>query len=228
MTQIAIAVVEHDGLFLVGTRPEDVPLAGYSEFPGGKVEPGEIPAVAAARECWEETGIEVTIGEPYPEVTHTYDHDTLKLHFFRASPVEFIQPTNDQYQWVRRCELADRRFPDANAALVRQLVEAETIPTRDVRFWLGPVQALMLLAFIGLLVNSGGQLIGGEGRIAVLIGLLLLLLPVVNHAISRGRPYGLKSLWFDLTAACVSIYFSAQAGSAFLLVWIPLVLLRRL
>ena len=56
-TLIAIAIVEYDGLFLVGQRPPDVPLAGLWEFPGGKVQAGETPEAAAARECFEETGL---------------------------------------------------------------------------------------------------------------------------------------------------------------------------
>ncbi len=39
--EIAIAVVERDGEYLIGQRPEGATLAGYWEFPGGKVEPGE-------------------------------------------------------------------------------------------------------------------------------------------------------------------------------------------
>jgi 8-oxo-dGTP diphosphatase len=228
MIEIAIAVVEWNGLFLIGERPEGVPLAGYWEFPGGKVEAGESPAVAAARECVEETGIEVNIGDEYPEVLHAYEHGTLRLHFFAATPVAFVQPTNDRFQWVRRSELGDYRFPDANTALVKQLIDtAEAVP-RDARFWIGPAQLIMLLVFAGLLVNSGGRLVGGEGMIAVLLGLALLLVPVANHTLSRGRGYGFKSLWFDLTAIGISLFFSMLAGPFFLLIWIPLLLLRRL
>lgn len=227
MTEIAVAVVEFEGLFLIGIRPDGSPLAGYAEFPGGKVEPGESAAEAAARECWEETGIAVTIGESFPVVQHHYDHDALTIHFFRAAPVEFDQPTNDRFRWAPRCELAHLSFPEANAAVVRQLVESEP-PTRDIHFWLGPAQVLLLLTFVGLLVNNGGRLGGSEGLIAMLIGLILLLLPVVNHAHSRGQGYGLQGLGFDVTAVGISLYFSMRLGPAFLLVWIPLLLLRRL
>ncbi len=54
-TRIAIAVVEHDGNFLIGLRPSGAVLGGLWEFPGGKVEPDETPEAAAARECLEET-----------------------------------------------------------------------------------------------------------------------------------------------------------------------------
>src|SRR5947209_7478611 len=65
-TQIAIAVVEQDGRFLVGRRPAGVPLAGLSEFPGGKIEPQETAEAAAVRECFEETGIVVEVTGRYP------------------------------------------------------------------------------------------------------------------------------------------------------------------
>jgi mutator protein MutT len=55
--EIAVAVVEHQGRFLIGKRPDDAALGGYWEFPGGKVEQGESPADAAIRECLEETGV---------------------------------------------------------------------------------------------------------------------------------------------------------------------------
>jgi mutator protein MutT len=54
---VAIAVLEHNGKFLVGVRPPGVPLAGLAEFPGGKIDLGETPEAAAIRECREETGL---------------------------------------------------------------------------------------------------------------------------------------------------------------------------
>ena len=51
--QIALAVVRHDDSVLIGQRPAGVPLAGYWEFPGGKILDDETPQEAAARECRE-------------------------------------------------------------------------------------------------------------------------------------------------------------------------------
>jgi 8-oxo-dGTP pyrophosphatase MutT (NUDIX family) len=50
-------VVESAGRILVGLRPAGVPLAGLSEFPGGKCEADETPRSCAVRECREETGL---------------------------------------------------------------------------------------------------------------------------------------------------------------------------
>ena len=61
-TEIAVAVVERDGSFLIGLRTAGLSLAGMAEFPGGKVEPGESPSAAAVRECLEETGLQIEVG----------------------------------------------------------------------------------------------------------------------------------------------------------------------
>ncbi|HUG19005.1 MAG TPA: NUDIX domain-containing protein, partial [Planctomycetaceae bacterium] len=55
--RVGIAIVEHQGRYLVGTRPADADLPGKLEFPGGKCEEGESPEHAATRECLEETGL---------------------------------------------------------------------------------------------------------------------------------------------------------------------------
>src|SRR5947209_11623433 len=87
-TAIAIAVVEHEGRFLIGLRPGGVPLAGLWEFPGGKVEPDELAENAAIRECLEEAGLVARITGEYPQVSHVYEHGALRLRFFACVAVE--------------------------------------------------------------------------------------------------------------------------------------------
>jgi 8-oxo-dGTP diphosphatase len=124
---VAIAVVEHEGRFLVGTRPAGAPLAGFAEFPGGKVHPGETPAVAAARECWEESGMTVQVVEEYLSTIHRYDHGLLEIHFFRCRPLTAgIQP-RFPFRWVPAQELSSLRFPAANAALTDLLLRQSGI-----------------------------------------------------------------------------------------------------
>ena len=121
-TEIAIAVVEHLGRLLIGRRASDAPLAGLWEFPGGKVEPGETPQQAAVRECLEETGLDVEVGEPYPAVTHDYEHDRVRLLFFACRPLDPEQSPTPPFRWVPAAELGQYAFPEANAALVEYLV----------------------------------------------------------------------------------------------------------
>jgi 8-oxo-dGTP diphosphatase len=119
--RIAIAVVEEDGRYLVGQRPPGVALAGYWEFPGGMIEPGETPPAAAARECLEETGVEVLVGEECFTAEHEYDHGDVELHFFRCQPVRPEQTPRAPFVWIEPPQLARIKFPPANDGLLRLL-----------------------------------------------------------------------------------------------------------
>lgn len=117
-TPIAIAVVQHAHEVLIGQRPEGMALAGFWEFPGGKIIPGETPAAAAARECWEETGLAVRIGPLLDEFEHVYEHGSLHLFFLSAEPINPNVVPRDPYRWVARTTLGDYPFPPANAAIL--------------------------------------------------------------------------------------------------------------
>jgi 8-oxo-dGTP diphosphatase len=129
-TRIAVAVVERDDGFLVGVRPEGAPLAGYWEFPGGKIADGETPAQAAARECLEETGLEVSVGRLLCRTMHDYEHGRLELHFFAAIPRSPQQEPCRPFRWVTRQELRTLRFPPANAEILAILREPKPVPPR--------------------------------------------------------------------------------------------------
>ena len=59
MTVVAAALVDREGRVLLQRRAPDRAMAGLWEFPGGKMEPGETPEAALARELEEELGIAV-------------------------------------------------------------------------------------------------------------------------------------------------------------------------
>ncbi len=83
VTHAAVAVlVREDGQVLMGQRPEGKAWAGWWEFPGGKVEAGELPIEALVRELQEELGIAVE--QAYPWLTRQFDYPekTVKLHFY--------------------------------------------------------------------------------------------------------------------------------------------------
>jgi 8-oxo-dGTP diphosphatase len=71
--------------FLLAQRPEGKVYAGYWEFPGGKVEPGESVRDALIRELQEELGITVTDCAPWLTRQFTYPHATVRLNFWRAT-----------------------------------------------------------------------------------------------------------------------------------------------
>ncbi|MBI2312756.1 MAG: Nudix family hydrolase [Betaproteobacteria bacterium] len=81
---VAAVIQEPDGQFLLAQRPGGKVYAGYWEFPGGKVEPGETLDDALRRELHEELGIAVVRAYPWVTRIYTYPHATVKLHFLRV------------------------------------------------------------------------------------------------------------------------------------------------
>jgi 8-oxo-dGTP diphosphatase len=69
---------------LLAQRPAGKAYGGWWEFPGGKIEPGEAPARALAREVHEELGVEVERAYPWITRGFSYPHATVRLHFFRV------------------------------------------------------------------------------------------------------------------------------------------------
>src|SRR5258706_9159584 len=86
ITEVAAAVIERPGgTFLLAQRPKGKPYAGYWEFPGGKIEPGEDARAALTRELREELGIEVRASSPWITRVYAYTHARVRLHFFKVT-----------------------------------------------------------------------------------------------------------------------------------------------
>lgn len=118
---IAVAIVQRGDYFLVGQRPAGGALAGYAEFPGGKVEPGETIFAAAQRECREEAGLVVRSEYELLCVEHDYQHARLELHFVACSVSAGDEQPLTPFHWVARIELERLTFPPANTELIRRL-----------------------------------------------------------------------------------------------------------
>ena len=85
VVDVAVGVlIQNDGAFLLTSRPEGKPYAGYWEFPGGKLEAGETVEQALNRELHEELGIAVSQIEPWREELVDYPHALVRLHFCKV------------------------------------------------------------------------------------------------------------------------------------------------
>ena len=85
MTEVVAALIWDGDRFMACQRPAHKARGLLWEFVGGKVEPGETKEQALARECMEELGIDLSVGEPFMEVVHAYPDLTVHLTLFHAT-----------------------------------------------------------------------------------------------------------------------------------------------
>jgi 8-oxo-dGTP diphosphatase len=124
LTEVAAAVIQHpDGGFLLGQRAPDTFYAGYWEFPGGKVEPGESPREALVRELREELEIEVRRATPWIVREHVYEHAHVRLYFFRVTAWdgEIKDHVHSALVWQRPEALSVSPMLPANAPVLAAL-----------------------------------------------------------------------------------------------------------
>jgi 8-oxo-dGTP diphosphatase len=79
---VACAIIERDDLTLAAQRSAIMSLPLKWEFPGGKLEKGESPEECLHRELMEELDVIVSIDQPLPQLTHSYDSFTVTLYPF--------------------------------------------------------------------------------------------------------------------------------------------------
>ena len=124
-TVVIAAIVEREDLILVAQRVAGTHLAGYWEFPGGKLEPSENHRQCLEREMKEELDATVEVGPIIHSTSFAYPKRTVELHFYNC--VLTNEPTpllGQQLRWVSRPELETLQFPPADLELVRLLVDS--------------------------------------------------------------------------------------------------------
>lgn len=120
----AVAVLQQpDGQVLLGKRPEGKPWAGWWEFPGGKIEPGESALQALRRELHEELGTEAIEATPWLTRSFAYPEKTVKLHFFmvRQWSGEPQGREGQQLSWQHPDRLSVEPVLPANTPVLRAL-----------------------------------------------------------------------------------------------------------
>jgi 8-oxo-dGTP diphosphatase len=122
----ACALVDADGRVLLAQRPQDKPMAGLWEFPGGKVESGERPEETLIRELEEELGIVVREPclAPLTFASHAYPdfHLLMPLYVCRRWEGTVTPREGQALAWVRPNRLRDYEMPPADVPLVSHLM----------------------------------------------------------------------------------------------------------
>jgi 8-oxo-dGTP diphosphatase len=122
MVQVVAAIIERRGRILICRRKPEQSHPLQWEFPGGKVEPGETPEQALARELEEELGIVGAVGREIMRYQYTYPgKDAIVLIFFRVT--EFAgEPRNvvfHEMRWEPAANLAEFDFVEGDMEFLR-------------------------------------------------------------------------------------------------------------
>jgi len=121
---VAAALILREDTVLICQRRPDQPMALKWEFPGGKIEPGETPEQALARELNEELGIHAQIGPFVVHILHTYRNGgAVDLQFFAVHSFEdeLVNHIFNDMRWVHFKDLPGYDFLAADRGLIRDL-----------------------------------------------------------------------------------------------------------
>jgi 8-oxo-dGTP diphosphatase len=122
--KLVVAALVRDGTrVLMSRRRPDQPMPSLWEFPGGKVEPGESPTDALAREVREELGCEVAVGRIHEVVFHAYPEFDLYMLVYAADVVSGTPRAVDvaEVAWVEAARLPELDLLPADYPLARAL-----------------------------------------------------------------------------------------------------------
>ena len=130
---VAAVIVQPDGRFLLAQRPAGKVYAGYWEFPGGKVEPGEPASEALKRELHEELGILVTRACRWITREYSYPHAHVRLHFFRVLSWEgeLHSREGQAFVWQRVSAIDVAPILPANGPILRGLALPPVLAITD-------------------------------------------------------------------------------------------------
>jgi 8-oxo-dGTP diphosphatase len=127
---VAAGLIMRSGEVLIGQRRPDQPMASQWEFPGGKIEPGETPEEALARELDEELGIQAVIGPRVTHIRHNYRHGgAVDLVFFAVHELsgEIVNRIYSDVRWVKLEDLPGYDFLAADRGLIRDLAAGKLL-----------------------------------------------------------------------------------------------------
>ena len=123
MTEVVAALIWEGERFLAARRPAHKARGLLWEFVGGKVESGESKEAALIRECREELGIELTVGDAYMDVTHIYPDLSVHLTLFHASIAAGTPQLLEhcELRWITPAEIDELDFCPADVEILTRI-----------------------------------------------------------------------------------------------------------
>ena len=123
--EVAAALIFDGDRFLIAQRPADKARGLLWEFVGGKTEPGETLPEALVRECREELGIRVEVGDIFMDVHHDYPDIHIRLTVFYAKIVEGEPQMleHNDLKWITPSEIPLYEFCPADEEILKKLMQ---------------------------------------------------------------------------------------------------------
>lgn len=123
MLEVVAALIWKGERFLACQRPAHKARGLLWEFAGGKVEPGETKEQALIRECKEELGVELEVGQVFLQVTHAYPDLTVHLTLFQAKIASgtLQKLEHEDLRWITVNEIDQYDFCPADQVILEHL-----------------------------------------------------------------------------------------------------------
>ena len=124
MVEVVAALIRSGNSFLICRRPAHKTRGLLWEFVGGKTEEGETKEAALIRECREELAVEITVGDLYMDVVHTYPDMKVHLSLFNAAIAKGTPKLLEhcEIKWITPGEIPDYDFCPADKDILEKLM----------------------------------------------------------------------------------------------------------
>ena len=127
MKNVTAAIIERDGRYLLARRAPEKNLAGFWEFPGGKIEANETPEDCLIRELREELHLETRVLEHFCNSVYHYERGAINLMAYRTEILDGeIQLTvHDEVGWFLPPELLKLNLAPADIPIAKRLASCQ-------------------------------------------------------------------------------------------------------
>ena len=123
ITEVVAALIWKGDQFMICQRPAHKARGLLWEFVGGKVEPGETKEQALIRECQEELGVLLSVGDVFEAVVHEYPDLTVHLTLFNATIAkgEPARLEHNDIRWITPSEIPSYTFCPADEEILERI-----------------------------------------------------------------------------------------------------------
>ena len=120
---VTAALLIHNGKVFAAKRSSGRHLAGYWEFPGGKIEANETASECLKRELAEELNLSTEIGSFFMKTTHDYGDKKVVLHVYQIASFmgELQLVDHDEYRWLSLTDCTPLKWAPADIPIVNRL-----------------------------------------------------------------------------------------------------------